>query len=120
MEDLCAMDPHDDEPELAGYEPTGDRPLRSRRMRRMMQVVVVIGLVGLILPGIVTTVSVGARTAEAACAIWVAYEEPGAAGSDARFQVFGPGEVVPAQPARARDAAATSAPSEIATLWWAS
>jgi hypothetical protein len=89
--DLIPMSAHDDEPELAGHEPADDRPLRSRRTLVMMRVVVILGLVALILPGIVTTVSVGTRTAEASCAIWVAYQEPGAPSSDARFEVFGPG-----------------------------
>jgi hypothetical protein len=86
VQDWIAMSDHDDEPELAGYEPTDGRPLRGR-------VVVVLGLVGLVLPGILTTITVGSRTAQASCAIWVTYEDPGAHGSVARFQVFGPGFV---------------------------
>jgi hypothetical protein len=93
MEDLSAMSLSDDNPELAGYEPTGDRPLRGRRMRVITRVVVVLGLVALILPGIMTTVSVGARTAQASCAIWVAYEEPGAVGASATFEFFGEGGI---------------------------
>jgi hypothetical protein len=93
MEDWSAMSLSDDEPELAGYQPSGDRPLRGRRMRAVTRVVVVLGLVALVLPGIMTTVSVGSRTAQASCDIWVAYEEPGAAGASARFEIFGAGGV---------------------------
>lgn len=85
------MSSYDEEPELAGHVPSDDRPLRSRRSLVVMRVVVILGLVALILPGIVTTISVGSRTAQASCAIWVAYEEPGAPASSARFEVFGPG-----------------------------
>lgn len=87
------MSSYDDEPELAGHVPSDDRPLRSRRRLLVLRVVVLVGLVALILPGIVTTVSVGSRTAQASCSIWVAYEEPGALGSEARFEFFGPGVV---------------------------
>ncbi|MCU1407103.1 MAG: putative rane protein [Glaciihabitans sp.] len=86
------MSIHDDEPELAGYEPS-DRPLRSRKMKAITRVVVVLGLLALVLPGVMTTISVGSRTAQASCAIWVAYEEPGAISSVARFEFFGDGLV---------------------------
>jgi hypothetical protein len=85
------MNNYDDEPELHGYEPHGTRPLRSQRLVTGMRVLVVIGIAGLILPGIVTTVGVGARTAQTACADWVSFENPDAEGYDARFEVFGPG-----------------------------
>jgi hypothetical protein len=85
------MNEHDDEPELAGYQPSDGTPLRSRRVLVMMRIVVVIGLIGLVLPTIVTTVSVGTRTAQASCAIWVAYESPSSPGYEARFEAFGPG-----------------------------
>jgi hypothetical protein len=93
VEDWSAMSLSDDEPELAGYEPAGERPLRGRRMRVITQVVVVLGLVALVLPGILTTVSVGNRTAQASCATWVAYEEPGAIGASATFEFFGAGGI---------------------------
>ncbi len=80
----------DDEPELAGYEPTGQRPLRSRRTLLIIRVLVVLGLIGLVLPGMLTTASVAGGTAQASCAVWVAYEEPSATGSEARFELFGP------------------------------
>jgi len=80
-----------DEPELTGYEPGDGTPLRSARMLRMMRVVVVLGVLGLILPGVVTTVSVGAATANATCANLVAYYSGGDAPSAARWEFFGPG-----------------------------
>lgn len=81
----------DDHPELAGYVPGDGRPLRSPHLVRTMRVVVILGIVALILPGIITTVSVGSSTAQRTCADWVAYEVPDAAGSSARFEMFGPG-----------------------------
>jgi hypothetical protein len=83
------MSLHDENPELAGYEPSDGRPLRGRKTRLLMQVVVVLGLIALIVPGIITTVSVAARTADASCAIWVAYSEPSALDSEARFEIIG-------------------------------
>jgi hypothetical protein len=82
-----AMD--DDSPELAGYEPHGDRPLRSARTQRVMRVVVLIGLVGLILPGILITASTAANSAERACAFYVAENVPNGA-PRARFELGGP------------------------------
>jgi len=78
-------------PELAGYEPGDGRPLRSKHTVTLMRIVVVLALVGLIVPGIVTTMSVAASTAQAACETWVAYSVAGDSGADARFEVFGPG-----------------------------
>lgn len=78
-------------PELAGYEPGNGRPLRSPHVMRVMRVLVVLGIVALVLPGIVTTLSVGATTARLACARWVAYAKPDATGSSATFELFGPG-----------------------------
>ncbi|WP_213813712.1 hypothetical protein [Glaciihabitans sp. dw_435] len=87
------MSVYDEEPELAGYEPHGERPLRSRRQLVVLRVIVIVGLVGLVLPGIVTTVSVSSSTAQASCAIWVRYSAPDAPGSQARFEIFGAGGV---------------------------
>src|SRR3954465_8968868 len=85
------MSDHDDGFELSGYEPHEGRPLRSRRVVNIMRLIVVLGIVGLVLPGVVTTVGVASRTANTACADWVAYEVPDAEGFDARFELFGPG-----------------------------
>lgn len=87
------MTDYDDEPELAGYEPHGDRPLRSARTVRLMRAVVVLGIVALVLPGILTTYSLATSTAGAACAANVAYRVPSATGSSVRFELFGPGGV---------------------------
>ncbi len=82
---------HDDEPELAGYEPgDGSRPLRSRRMLLVMRVVVVLGLIGLVLPGILVTLTTAADSAERACVMYTARDVPGAIDSEARFEFFGP------------------------------
>jgi len=83
----------DEHPELSGYEPGDGRPLRSKRTVTMMRVVVVLALVGLVLPGIITTVSVASASAQSACAVWVAYSVAGDSGADARFEVFGPGGI---------------------------
>ena len=80
---------YDDEPELLGYEPGDGRPLRSARMLAAMRFIVVLGLVALVLPGIVTTIMVDTRGAQAACKIWVRYEVPSAIGSSVQFEIFG-------------------------------
>ncbi|THG28398.1 hypothetical protein [Naasia lichenicola] len=82
-----------DEPELAGYQPGDGTPLRGRRMRRAAQVVVVLGVAGLVLPGVVTTVSVGTRTANALCANMVTYYVGEGTSSVARWEFFGPGVI---------------------------
>ncbi|MCU1551634.1 MAG: putative rane protein [Glaciihabitans sp.] len=84
---------HDDEPELAGYEPSDNKPLRSRGLLLMMRVVVVVGVLALVLPGVVTTFSVAATSAKEACRRWVAYADPASPGSSARFELFGAGGV---------------------------
>ena len=84
-------DEHDDEPELAGYQPH-DRPLRSRRLMMVMRVVVLVGLVGLILPGILVTISTANRTAAASCTIYARYYAPESSSAEARFELFGGGE----------------------------
>jgi hypothetical protein len=89
----AAMDEHEDEPELAGYVPHDERPLHSRRRTLIFRVVVIIGVLSLILPGFVTSLSVASATANRSCAIWVHYAAPDAAGSEARFEVFGPGGI---------------------------
>jgi hypothetical protein len=81
---------YDDEPELAGYVPTEGAP-RRRRMRFVFRIVVIVGIACLVLPGMLTTLSVGASTAHAACTAWVAYEAPDATGASARFELFGAG-----------------------------
>jgi hypothetical protein len=80
---------HDDEPELAGYEPGDGRPLRSRRMIVAMRFVVILGLVALVVPGIVTTLMVAANSAQEACKRWVSFEDPSSPGSVAHFELGG-------------------------------
>ena len=81
----------DDHPELTGYEPGDARPLRSPRLLVAMRVLVTVGSVALILPGIVTIVSVSSATATRACAAWVEIETPDATGNSVRFELWGPG-----------------------------
>jgi hypothetical protein len=88
-----AMTEWDDEPELAGYEPHEDRPLRSRRTVVILRVAVVVGILCLVLPQLATSISVASATAQDACAAWVKYEAPNATGSSARFELFGVGGV---------------------------
>lgn len=87
------MDYDEDEPELAGYVPASERPLRNPRVLLVMRVIVIVGIGCLILPSILTTVTVAASTAHETCLAWVRYEEPGAATASARFEVFGPGGI---------------------------
>jgi hypothetical protein len=82
----------DDHPELAGYEPTdSSRPLRGRRMLLMMRLTVVLGILALLVPGVLTTVSITTATATTACAGAVARYSPFAAGASAAFEFAGPG-----------------------------
>ena len=83
----------DEHPELTGYEPGDGRPLRSARLLLAMRIIVVVGIIALVLPGIVTTLSVGSATANRSCAQWVAFDRPDASGSSARFELFGPGGI---------------------------
>jgi hypothetical protein len=82
-------DDQDDEPELAGYEPTGGHSVRRERMRTMMRVIVVVSLVALVLPGILGSLAIANRTAQASCAAYTAYYAPLAVESVTRFELFG-------------------------------
>jgi hypothetical protein len=84
------MHDDDDEPELAGYQPS-ETPLRSARFVVTMRVVVLLGLVALVLPGILFTYSVQEVTAQEACRRWVVATMPGGTGYIATFEFFGPG-----------------------------
>jgi hypothetical protein len=81
----------DEHPELAGYEPHAQKPLRSPKLVWGIRLVVVLAVLALVLPGVLTTVSVGSSNAERACAARVALAYPFAGGSEARFELFGPG-----------------------------
>jgi hypothetical protein len=88
---MADPDPDDFErhPELEGYERGDDRPLRHPMTTRVMKVVIVLGIAGLIVPGVVSTLGVQVRTAEAACQILVESSAPGATAAVVRFEVFG-------------------------------
>jgi hypothetical protein len=77
-------------PELEGYEPTGGG-IRSRARRRATRIVVFAAIAALILPGILITVGFAQRTADSACAYWVAVTAVNADRSLARFELFGRG-----------------------------
>ena len=79
-----------DHPELDGYEPHGDRPVRSRRSQRLIQFAAVVGIALLIMPLVISQMRIADQSAQRWCGIWVAYEVSEPARSDARFQVFGP------------------------------
>lgn len=81
----------DEHPELSGYEPYADKPLRSAQRVWGIRLIVVVAVAALILPGVFTTISVGSSNAERACAYRVALVDPAAGGFDARFELFGPG-----------------------------
>jgi hypothetical protein len=81
--------PHDDDPpELRGYLPNDDRPLRHPATLRVMRVVIVLGVIGLVVPSLAVTIGLQLRTAAAACAYAVATTTS----SDpvARFELIGP------------------------------
>jgi hypothetical protein len=81
---------NDDHPELAGYEPTdSSRPLRGRRMRVVMRITVVLGILALLVPGVLTTLSIASATATNACAAAVARYSPDARRSSAGFELLG-------------------------------
>ena len=70
---------------------TDDRPLYSRRRRRAMRIVVLVAVGAMLLPIVANLVTVSAATAADSCARAVAYAVPDAAGSSARFELFGAG-----------------------------
>jgi hypothetical protein len=83
--------PDEEHPELAGYIPLEDTPLRSARTTKVIRAVVFLGLVALILPGIITTVAVASETASVTCSVYVKRYAPAEVGSSVTFQLFSPG-----------------------------
>jgi hypothetical protein len=81
----------DQHPELSGYEPYADKPLRSTRKTLLLRAIVLLAIIGLVLPGVVTTITVGASNAERACDYRGSILYPQSQEFDARFEVFGPG-----------------------------
>ncbi|QAV71689.1 hypothetical protein ESZ53_13065 [Salinibacterium sp. UTAS2018] len=82
----------DENPELDGYVPHGERPLRSRAFKSVMRVVVVLGLIGLVVPGIVSAAGTANNTAHRTCAIYTEYLAPQAVSYDVRFALTGDGD----------------------------
>jgi hypothetical protein len=81
-----------DYPELSGYEPQdAARPLRGRRTVLVMRVAVVLGLVALVVPGVLTTLSIASATAVSACTEAALRYYPLAQGIDAPFELTGAG-----------------------------
>jgi len=81
----------EEHPELSGYDPGDGRPLRGRRRVVMVRVIVALSVIALVLPGVLTTASLNASNAAAACMTWVRTVAPDASGASARFELFGPG-----------------------------
>ena len=79
-----------DHPELDGYEPMPEKPLRSRHLQTFMRVVVIIALVALVLPGIIVSITTANATATRACAAYAQVYAPDAIGFSVRFEAFGP------------------------------
>ncbi|MDQ1605677.1 MAG: hypothetical protein QOJ18_44 [Microbacteriaceae bacterium] len=82
----------EEQPELAGYEPHGDKPLRSRTTVWIIRALVILGIAALVVPEVFTTISVGKANAQRACQAWVDYAVPGA-GAIAHFELFGEGGI---------------------------
>jgi hypothetical protein len=57
----------------------------------LLRLVVLLAVLGLVLPGIITTVSLGARNAELACDYRGTITNPGSPRYEARFELLGPG-----------------------------
>jgi hypothetical protein len=83
----------EEQPELAGYEPHGDKPLRSRTTVWIIRGLVILGIAALVVPEVFTTISVGKANAQRACQAWVDYAVPGATGAIAHFELFGEGGI---------------------------
>ena len=76
-------------PELAEYVPGEGSSLRRPGFVRVLRIVIVIGVAALVVPGVLYTVGVQVRTADAACRIAVAGSDPEAVGSRAAFSLTG-------------------------------
>jgi hypothetical protein len=79
--------------ELNGFIPYGDRKQPFFRRPRVLRTLVILGLVGLVVPGILTTLSVNRGTAEQVCALYVAALDRSASGSRVSFELLGEGGV---------------------------
>lgn len=81
----------EDHPELDGYEPFDEKPLRSPWVARGIKVAAVLGILLLVVPLVAQQFTIASRSAHNWCAAWVAYEINEPATPEARFEVFGPG-----------------------------
>lgn len=80
----------DEHPELSGYEPYEEKPMRSARKAWALRLVVLLAVLALVLPGVFTTVSVGTSNAWQACTYRSAVVDPSLQAAP-RFELFGPG-----------------------------
>jgi len=84
------MTDDEEHPELAGYEPGSGASLSRPAVRRVLRVGVVVAVAALVIPGIIATVQLQVRTAQAACRIVVDAADAAATGAVARFEPMGP------------------------------
>lgn len=80
----------DDEPELAGYVPIERSSLHGQRRQRAMRILVLVAVAALVIPGVLSTLSLAQHTAEHTCAVYVRRYQPRAVGSASHFDLFGP------------------------------
>jgi hypothetical protein len=79
----------EDPPELRGYVAGDGRPLRHPVTMRVMRIVIVLGIAGLVVPTLVATIGLQARTAEVLCDRFLAASSSDLDGV-ARFELAGP------------------------------
>ncbi|MGV8885416.1 MAG: hypothetical protein ACOH1T_07485 [Microbacteriaceae bacterium] len=79
-----------DHPELDGYEPMAEKPLRSRHLHTITRVVVVIALIALVLPGVIVSITTANATATRACSTYAQVYAADAIGFSVRFELVGP------------------------------
>jgi hypothetical protein len=79
----------EEHPELAGYEPVGRS--RGAGRRRALRIVVFLALAGLVLPIVLSTLSVATTTARTACATFATAAVRGEVATDAPFELFAAG-----------------------------
>ena len=79
----------DEHPELAGYRPDDERPVRRPMAVGAMRVVVAIAILALIVPGVVISIATANNTANVACGLVVAQEAPDSVAYGPRFELWG-------------------------------
>jgi len=81
-------------PELSGdWDDEPGVPSRMNRRARVMKIVGIIALVSMVLPGVLVTWSTSRATANAACALAVAYFAPSAGRWQADFDIVPPSKI---------------------------